>query len=151
MLIQARYAAWMSYETLDPAGARERLNGEPPYTFLDVRTPEEFEAGHPPGAYNIPYLFRGPGGAQPNASFLAQVQKHFDTSTSLVLGCAVGVRSAHACELLAGAGFGSLVNMDGGYSGRHDPSTNSLIEGWESRGFPTSTTPEAGRTHAELK
>lgn len=141
----------MSYETLDPAGARERLTGDQSHTFLDVRTPEEFEAGHPPGAYNIPYLFRGPGGPQPNANFLSEVQKHFDGSSALVVGCAVGGRSAHACELLAAAGFESLVNMEGGYSGRHDPFGACLTEGWESRGYPTTTSPEPGRSYAELK
>ena len=146
-----RYAAPMSYETLDPAGAQERLNGESKYTYLDVRTPEEFEAGHPPGAFNIPFLFRGPGGTEPNQSFLAEVKKHFEASTAMVVGCAVGGRSAHACELLAAAGYASLVNMDGGYSGRHDPAGACVVEGWEARGYPTSTSPLAGHTHAELK
>ncbi|MED6193812.1 hypothetical protein PIB30_022860 [Stylosanthes scabra] len=28
------------------------------HRYLDVRTPEEFNAGHAPGAINIPYMFR---------------------------------------------------------------------------------------------
>ncbi|KHN24869.1 Thiosulfate sulfurtransferase, chloroplastic, partial [Glycine soja] len=28
------------------------------HQYLDVRTPEEFNAGHAPGAINIPYMFR---------------------------------------------------------------------------------------------
>lgn len=32
------------------------------YEYLDVRTVEEFQAGHAPGAVNIPVMVRGPGG-----------------------------------------------------------------------------------------
>ena len=32
--------------------ASERLASG--FTYVDVRTPEEFEAGHPPGAVNVP-------------------------------------------------------------------------------------------------
>uniref|UniRef100_A0A803R7G9 Rhodanese domain-containing protein n=1 Tax=Cannabis sativa TaxID=3483 RepID=A0A803R7G9_CANSA len=28
------------------------------HRYLDVRTPEEFSAGHAPGAVNIPYMYR---------------------------------------------------------------------------------------------
>ena len=39
----------MSYETLNPPGSKERLDGG--WTYVDVRTVEEFEAGHAPGAF----------------------------------------------------------------------------------------------------
>lgn len=36
--------------------------------YLDVRSVPEYEAGHAPGAYNIPLLHAGPGGMQDRKS-----------------------------------------------------------------------------------
>lgn len=78
----------MSYQNLDPAGAKALLESPHPAGgdrfLIDVRTPEEFDAGHVPGAYNIPFVFRSPGGMQPNAEFVATLEKHFKKDASLV-------------------------------------------------------------------
>jgi rhodanese-related sulfurtransferase len=139
----------MSYETLDPAAARARLEGDA-WIYLDVRTVEEYEPGHVPGAYNVPIGFRGAQGLEPNPEFVALVQRHFTADTRLVVGCAAGIRSARACELLSNAGFTRLANMDGGFSGRSGPDGALIVEGWASRGFPTTAAPVDGRTFAEL-
>ncbi len=141
----------MSYETLEPKAAAERLESTEGAIYLDVRTPEEYAAGHAPGAYNIPYLLRGPAGAQPNGSFVDQVAKHFTPQTPLVLGCAAGMRSARACDLLVAAGFESLVNMDGGFSGRSDESGSTVVPGWAECGLPVVQTPESGRSFDDLR
>ena len=141
----------MSYENLDPAQAHDRLQSDEGWTYLDVRTEEEFAAGHPPGAYNIPLLFRGPAGMQPNPDFVSQVSRHFEKDTRLVVACKAGGRSLHACEALAAEGYGALVNMDGGYHGRPNQMGRIEVEGWASRGLPTTTDATAGRTFGELK
>jgi len=141
----------MSYQTLTPEGARALLDGGDGWIYLDVRTVEEFEAGHVPGAYNIPYMFRDPAtGPRPNAAFVEQVKKHFSKGTKLVLGCAAGIRSMHSCDLLEAGGFTKLANMDGGYSGRREPSGQMVQEGWASHGYPSTLDPEEGRTYAAL-
>ena len=59
----------MTFETTDPEGAKERLDGDQEWTFLDVRTVQEFEAGHVPGAYNVPLLELTPESrVSPNAA-----------------------------------------------------------------------------------
>jgi rhodanese-related sulfurtransferase len=134
----------MSYENLDPAAARQRLEAGEGWIYLDVRTPEEFAAGHRTGAYNVPFAFRGAMGMEPNSAFAAVVERNFEKDTAFVVGCASGVRSVYACELLAGAGFGKLANMDGGYSGKPG------LAGWQGMSFPIARVAEAGRDYAAL-
>jgi len=133
----------MSHATKTPAEARALVT-DGGHVFLDVRAVEEFEQGHVPGAYNIPLLFRTALGMQPNAAFVAEVERHFAPATKLVLGCRSGVRSERACELLAARGFTTLVNMAGGWSGSPD------VPGWAACGFESALCAEPGRSHAEL-
>jgi rhodanese-related sulfurtransferase len=74
------------YETLDPAAAKERLD-QGDWTFLDIRSVEEFDAGHAAGAYNIPLLHQDPlQGMVPNPDFLQSIKKHFAPDANMVLG-----------------------------------------------------------------
>ena len=73
----------MSYETTDPAGAKEKLSAAD-CLLIDVRTPGEFAAGHVPGAYNIPLMFFTARGPVPNADFESALGKHFAKDASLV-------------------------------------------------------------------
>ncbi len=141
----------MTFETTTPQGAKERLDGDQDWTFLDVRTVQEFEAGHVPGAYNVPVFEMTASGMQPNQEFLSVVQQAFTGDTSLILGCAAGIRSQRACEILSEAGFGNTVNMDGGVDGRRDAVGQMVQEGWRGCGFECSQTPESGRTYRELR
>lgn len=140
----------MSFRTTDPAGAKELLDGEDTWTYLDVRSAEEFQAGHVPGAYNIPLAHRGPAGMEPNPGFLEAVRRHFPNDTRLVVGCAAGGRSARACQVLEGAGYTALVNMHGGFGGMRGPDGSVEQEGWEACGFPTTTDADAARTWSAL-
>ncbi len=140
----------MTYETIYPEVAKQRLDsGE--WQYLDVRTVEEFEAGHVPGAFNIPYAVRGAMGMELNRDFVTEVKKHFPADAKLFLSCAAGIRSAGACDLLEPEGYTGITNMDGGFSGRSDPSGQLAVQGWAARGFQTSNEPVKGRTYAELK
>ena len=129
----------MSYQTVNPAGAKELFDSDAPWIYLDVRTVEEFEAGHAPGAYNIPAFFRGPTGMEPNPDFVAAVQAAFPPESQLILGCAAGMRSAHACELLASEGYRHLVNLHGGFSGARDPMGTVVQPGWAACGYEVTT------------
>ena len=140
----------MSYDTVTPAGAKALLDGDEEWIYLDVRTVEEFEAGHPPGAFNVPIAFRGALGMEMNPGFAAAVRRAFDADTPLVLGCAAGIRSARACELLAAVGFTRLVNMDGGFTGARDGMGAVRMPGWVACGFETTTDCAPQNTWAHL-
>lgn len=68
---------------------------------LDVRTPEEFAAGHVPGAVNIPH--------DQVAARLADVPKNKD----VVLYCRSGRRAGIAADTLAAAGYKRLFHLEG--------------------------------------
>jgi len=71
--------------------------------LIDVREPYEFNQGHLDGAWLIP---------------LGQLERHIDTiprDRDLVLYCRSGHRSAHALEMMRGAGFRRAKHLKGGY------------------------------------
>jgi len=139
----------MSYQSTDPAGAQKLLLATPPHVYVDVRTVEEFEQGHPPGAYNIPVLVRAGMGMHPNSEFVAAVQRHFPRDARIVFGCKSGGRSARACEIMAAQGYGALVNMDGGFHGAIDDSGRA-IPGWLDSGLPVERETNPDRTWTSL-
>jgi len=140
----------MSFETKNPSSAKELLDSDQDWVYLDVRSTAEFEQGHPTGAYNVPLAQMHDGQMVPNAQFVEVVQKNFPADTRLVVGCAMGGRSARACEMLAAVGYQNLVNMHGGYSGARDPSGRVLEPGWKDCGFPTAVAPRPERGYAAL-
>ena len=77
---------------------------QPGVTVVDVRTPEEFAAGHLDGAVNMNVE---------GVDFGNQILKLEKTSTVAVY-CHSGRRSAIAADQLAAAGFTSIVNLEGG-------------------------------------
>src|SRR5262249_39394390 len=109
----------MAIRQVPPAEAARELAATPHAVSRDVRTVEEFEAGHPVGARNVAVLVRDPasGRPRPNPEFLAVVQRHLPPATPLLVGCQSGMRSQHACELLPAAGYTELANARGGLGG----------------------------------
>lgn len=75
----------MTYRNVNPAGVRELLD-ESDWHYVDVRTVEEFDQGHVPGAWNVPIAFRTPQGMQPNPDFLATIQRLFPRDAKIVFG-----------------------------------------------------------------
>ena len=71
---------------------------------IDVRDPHEYQAGHVPGATLIPV----------NSVFARREELPKDGK--IVFVCAVGQRSALACEMAAAAGYQAdvLYNLEGG-------------------------------------
>ncbi len=73
--------------------------------ILDVRTPEEFQAGHIPGAVNLDVSA---------ADFEAKAAA-LDRSKIYLVHCASGVRSARACDKLNHLDFQNLYNLPAGF------------------------------------
>lgn len=127
----------MSFDIVTPKQAYQRM--QEGWLYLDVRTEEEFAAGYATGALNIPLFTATPQGRELNAEFLAEVQAAFPATAKLVIGCASGGRSGKACELLSAAGYAHVANIDGGFVGRSDPATGTLVQaGWKAEGLPVS-------------
>jgi molybdopterin/thiamine biosynthesis adenylyltransferase/rhodanese-related sulfurtransferase len=96
-------AAKAEITEVDTAAAAERIAAGA--LVLDVREPDEYEAGAIPGAVHIP---RG--------HLEAQVEsKLTDKTAPVVVYCAGGVRSAFAARTLQELGYSDVVSMDGGF------------------------------------
>lgn len=120
------------------------------YVYLDVRTVAEFEAGHPAGAYNVPLGHAGEAGLVPNPDFAHQVAALFANDAALVVGCASGVRSLEAAQVLEERGFTRIVEQRAGFAGVRDPFGRVRERGWRDEGLPVSTRAEPGRSHREI-
>ena len=75
-----------AFQNTDPAGAKELLDGDEGTVFVDVRTVEEFDAGHVPGAHNIPFGFATPLGLEPNPDFVSAIKRLYPLDSRLVFG-----------------------------------------------------------------
>lgn len=124
----------MEIHNITPEEAWERM--EKGARYLDVRTEQEFAAGHPRGAVHVPVFVLGPDGYEPNVDFIEQVQAVLKTDEPLVVGCKSGGRSQTACALLLEAGYKVAVNVDGGFMGRYAPSGECVQPGWKEEGLP---------------
>ncbi len=120
------------------------------YVYVDVRSEPEFEAGHVPGALNVPISHQGPAGLTPNPEFLAVMQQAFDPSERLVVGCKTGVRSKRAAEQLAKLGFEDLAEMSAGWAGSRD-AFGRPVPGWSPRGLPVEQGKPSGQAYADVK
>jgi rhodanese-related sulfurtransferase len=141
----------MPTKNLDPRAAKKLLDGAEGWAYLDVRTEQEFRAAHATGAWNVPVFVRDPAGRMlPNAEFVSVVKKSFPPTSRFVVGCASGVRSLRACDLLAAAGFSELVNLSSGFQGRIDDS-GALEPGWQECGLPCEGAGPPERAYAALR
>lgn len=77
------------------------------FTVLDVRTADEFKAGHLPGAVNLDVL---------DAGFEPQVAA-LDKAKTYLVHCAAGSRSANAAAQMKKLGFKSVVDLAPGFNG----------------------------------
>ena len=81
--------------------AREMI-GQNDVAIIDVREPHEYNAGHVPGAKLIPV-----------ATVFAR-REELPRDRDIIFLCAVGQRSALACEMAAASGLTRLFNLEGG-------------------------------------
>ncbi len=120
------------------------------YTYVDVRSEPEFEAGHVPGALNVPISHQGPAGMVPNPDFLRVMEGLFPKDAKLVVGCKMGGRSAKATATLKQAGFVELCDMSAGFEGKRDP-FGRLTPGWNADQRPVERGTGTGQDYASLK
>ena len=93
---------------VDAAGAKKLLdNKDSKVVVLDVRTPDEYKAGHLTGAVNVDFL---------NGKFADEIAK-LDKEKTYVVHCQSGGRSTRSLEAFKKLGFKSIVHLDGGYAG----------------------------------
>ena len=83
----------------------KRLIDEGKARVIDVREPDEWNAGHVPQAVHIPLgkILNTP-----------ETSLEGDRTQPLVFICASGQRSAVACEVAAQLGYKDLANVEGG-------------------------------------
>ena len=114
------------------------MKADPEYIYLDVRSAPEFDAGHAPGAINIPIMHFMPGaGMSPNPDFPAVVEATLPKDAKLVIGCKSGGRSARACDVMSQMGYTNVTNIRGGFVGAMDNLGRVTEPGWSMRNLPT--------------
>ena len=101
--------------TIEPKSLNDRIAwADRSLVVLDVRTPEEFAAGHVPGAINIPHTEL--------AARVAELEGARDSD--IVIYCRTGKRAAEALDVLEKSGFKRLLHLEGDYTrwtGDHFP------------------------------
>ena len=105
-----------SDDVVDPAQATALLDADAPSTLLDVRLPEEYAAGHAPGAKNVPL----PDLAGGWATGLPEAKDE-----PIVTICKVGERSLYGMLLLKAMGYHRVKSVRGG------------LQAWTAAGLPT--------------
>ena len=108
------FGSCQRYDNLSADAFLDRLGAEADAQLVDVRTPEEYAAGHLPGALNIDVLADG---------FIDQARADLDPARPVMVYCRTGKRSVDAAKRLAASGF-QACNLLGGYVG------------WTSAGLP---------------
>lgn len=88
-----------------------------PYILLDVRSVEEFESGHVPGAINVPHT------DIEQATDLLSKNK----ATNVILYCRSGRRAGIAADKLSTLGFSNLKHLSGD------------MKAWQANELPTET------------
>lgn len=134
---------------ISPAEAHAKMQNES-FTYVDVRTEDEFAAGHPEGAFNVPISHASASGMTPNADFLAVMEKTFPKDAPLIVGCKMGGRSAKAQQVLAGAGFTRVLDQSAGWDGKKGNFGEQLEAGWSRSSLPTEAGQPTDRAYATL-
>ena len=109
-------ASFAESETAAPGIAASELSarrasGTAP-VVIDVRTSEEYAAGHIPGALNIPF------------DQVAQRISEVEAPHGVALYCMVGPRARKGESALIAAGYTRVLHLDGG------------LAAWQAAGFP---------------
>ena len=101
MEAQIRQEQGEPFKRINTVAAKELIE-EGTVAVIDVRNPDEYEAGHVPGAKLIPI-----------DDLFSRVDE-LESGKQLMFVCAVGVRSALACEVAVACGHSDVYNLEGG-------------------------------------
>jgi len=121
------------------------------WKYVDVRTQQEFESGHPDGAYNVPIMNQSGRSLVANPDFASVMTRRFAKGDRLIVGCKSGGRSLRAAGVLASLGFTDVVDMRGGFAGEVGPGGSVSCAGWQSLGLPVASDPQPGRSYRDLR
>jgi rhodanese-related sulfurtransferase len=86
--------------------AAKLLQSDKNVVVLDVRTAEEFQAGHIPGAKNLDFF---------GDDFTKQVAA-LDKSKTYIVHCAAGGRSSKACKIFEQQQVPSVLHLNEGFN-----------------------------------
>jgi rhodanese-related sulfurtransferase len=114
---------------ISPSEAFAKMNAEG-FTYVDVRSADEFADGHPAGALNVPFE------ADDASAFVAAMEKRFAKDARLVVGCKSGNRSARAAQALLAAGFSRVLDQRAGWDGARGTFGEIVEPGWARQGLP---------------
>ena len=105
-------------KTLAPRGVKALLDKDKQGEFLllDVRQPEEYEAGHIPGAAFIPL------------GELEARQEELERDKKIITYCRSGRRSMAAAIALCGLGFKDVHHLEGGILNWHNETIGGMPE-----------------------
>jgi rhodanese-related sulfurtransferase len=117
------------------------------WTYVDVRTTQEFEAGHPAGALNVPISHQ----EGPNPDFVRVMSASFAKDAKIVVGCKAGGRSLRAAQALVAEGFTNVLDQRAGWDGARNPFGQIVEQGWQKAGLPTEDGAPAGRSWEDLR
>jgi rhodanese-related sulfurtransferase len=121
---------------ISPVEAHTKMTDEG-FAYVDVRTEEEFAAGHPAGAHNVPIMVAGAGGLEPNADFVSVMERAFAKDAPIIVGCKMGGRSARAASALVAAGFTRVLDQRAGWDGARGSFGELTEPGWSRAHLPT--------------
>jgi rhodanese-related sulfurtransferase len=139
----------MNPKRISPQEASEKLAEG--FTYVDVRTSQEFEDGHPAAAVNVPIMFAAGGGMTPNPDFIRVMKAAFPKDAKIVVGCKAGGRSLRAAQMLLAEGFTEVIDQRAGWDGARGPFGDISEPGWSRVGLPSEKGQPAGRSWEDLK
>jgi rhodanese-related sulfurtransferase len=121
------------------------------FTYVDVRTTEEFGAGHPQDAVNVPLMHAAGGGMTPNPEFVRVMVALFPKDAKIVVGCKSGNRSLRAARALLGEGFTNVLDQRAGWDGARSPFGDITEPGWSREGLSIETGQPSGRSWEDVR
>ncbi|MBO7427738.1 MAG: rhodanese-like domain-containing protein [Paludibacteraceae bacterium] len=92
-------------KNISPQEFHEMITKDPNLQVVDVRTPQEFAAGHIKGARNVDFR---------NPDFEKNIAKAVKKRKTVLVYCRSGKRSLNAMNLMVKNGFKDVYNMEGG-------------------------------------
>lgn len=94
-----------SFAYMSPEELKAMIDREEIFNLVDIRSVQEYMAGHLPNAVSIPY------------KELPYRYTELDPRTTTVLYCGTGLTCILAAQMLARLGFSDLYSLAGGFTG----------------------------------